>query len=103
MFLGIVGFIDPPRDEAIAAVAECRSAGIAVKMITGDHAATAAAIARQLRMADAPHVITGAELESISDADLVDIAARDDVFARTSPGTSCASCARSRPAAPSWR
>ena len=53
MFLGIVGFIDPPRDDAIAAIAECRSAGIAVKMITGDHAATAAAIARQLGMAEA--------------------------------------------------
>jgi magnesium-transporting ATPase (P-type) len=47
-FLGIVGFIDPPRPEALAAIAQCKSAGIAVKMITGDHAATAAAIARQL-------------------------------------------------------
>jgi magnesium-transporting ATPase (P-type) len=84
-FLGIVGFIDPPRDEAIVAVAECHSAGIAVKMITGDHGATAAAIARQLQIADAPHAVTGAELESISDADLVEIAARVDVFARTSP------------------
>jgi magnesium-transporting ATPase (P-type) len=85
MFLGIVGFIDPPRAEAIAAVAECHSAGIAVKMITGDHGATAVAIARQLQIADAPHAVTGAELESISDADLVEVAARVDVFARTSP------------------
>jgi magnesium-transporting ATPase (P-type) len=85
MFLGMVGFIDPPREEAIAAVGECRSAGIAVKMITGDHAATAAAIARQLGLAEAPEVITGAELENLSDAALVDVAARTDVFARTSP------------------
>jgi magnesium-transporting ATPase (P-type) len=55
-FLGIVGFIDPPRPEALAAIAECKSAGIAVKMITGDHAATAAAIARQLGLpAEAVH------------------------------------------------
>jgi magnesium-transporting ATPase (P-type) len=51
-FLGIAGFIDPPRPEAAAALAECRSAGIAVKMITGDHAATALAIARQLGLPD---------------------------------------------------
>jgi magnesium-transporting ATPase (P-type) len=85
VFLGVVGFIDPPRDDAIAAIAECRSAGIAVKMITGDHAATAAAIARQLGMAEAPEVITGAELEHTADDALVDLAARADVFARTSP------------------
>jgi magnesium-transporting ATPase (P-type) len=52
VFLGIVGFIDPPRDEVIEAIAECRRAGIAVKMITGDHAATAGAIARQLGLSD---------------------------------------------------
>jgi magnesium-transporting ATPase (P-type) len=85
MFLGIVGFIDPPREEAIAAVRECRSAGIAVKMITGDHAATAVAIACQLEIADAPQAVTGAELENTSDDALVDLAARTDVFARTSP------------------
>ena len=84
-FLGIVGFIDPPRDEAIVAVGECHSAGIAVKMITGDHAATAAAIARQLQIADAPHAVTGAELRKHLRCGLVDVAARVDVFARTSP------------------
>jgi magnesium-transporting ATPase (P-type) len=83
-FLGIVGFIDPPREDAIAAIAECRSAGIGVKMITGDHAATAAAIARQLGMAEAPEVVTGAELEATPDDALVDLAARTQVFARTS-------------------
>ena len=85
MFLGIVGFIDPPRDDAIAAIAECRSAGIAVKMITGDHAATAAAIARQLGMAEAPDVVSGAELEHTPDDALAELAARTAVFARTSP------------------
>ncbi len=85
VFLGVVGFIDPPREDAIAAIAECRSAGIAVKMITGDHAATAAAIARQLGMADAPDVVSGTELERASDAALVDLAAKTEVFARTSP------------------
>jgi magnesium-transporting ATPase (P-type) len=85
MFLGIVGLIDPPREDAIAAVAECRSAGIAVKMITGDHAATALAIARQLGLADAPDVVTGAQLETTSDDALVELAARTEVFARTNP------------------
>ena len=85
VFLGLAGFIDPPREEAIAAVAECRSAGIGVKMITGDHAATATAIARQLGLADDPKVITGAELEAVSDADLPALAERTTVFARTNP------------------
>ena len=85
VFLGIAGFIDPPREEAIAAVAECRSAGIAVKMITGDHGATAAAIARQLGLAENPRVVTGAELEAVSDADLPALARETAVFARTNP------------------
>ncbi|WP_197076510.1 HAD-IC family P-type ATPase [Luteimonas sp. FCS-9] len=84
-FAGIVGFIDPPRDEAVRAVADCRSAGIAVKMITGDHAATAAAIAGQLRLADDIQVVTGQALEQVSDADLPDLAERASVFARTTP------------------
>ena len=85
VFLGIAGFIDPPREEAIAAIAECRSAGIDVKMITGDHAITASAIARQLGLAEAPPVVTGAELEKVSDADLPALARRTVVFARTDP------------------
>jgi magnesium-transporting ATPase (P-type) len=84
-FLGLVGFIDPPRAEAKAAVAECRSARIAVKMITGDHAATAAAIARQLELADDPQVLTGADLERLSDSELRDRVQAVAVFARTSP------------------
>ncbi|AKC87540.1 HAD-IC family P-type ATPase [Pseudoxanthomonas suwonensis] len=85
LFLGVVGFIDPPRAEAMAAVADCRSAGIAVKMITGDHAATAAAIARQLGLAEAPVVVEGRSLDGVADAELPALAAGADVFARASP------------------
>ncbi|PZP98432.1 MAG: carbonate dehydratase [Variovorax paradoxus] len=85
VFLGLVGFIDPPRAEAMAAVADCRSAGIRVKMITGDHAATAAAIAAQLGLSDAPVVATGADVDAADDAALRVLAARVDVFARTDP------------------
>ncbi len=84
-FLGLVGFIDPPRPEAVAAIAECRSAGIGVKMITGDHGATAGAIARQLGLAEEPVVVTGAQVDAVSDEELVALAARTSVFARTSP------------------
>ena len=84
-FLGLVDLIDPPRSEVIAAIAECRSAGIAVKMITGDHAGTAGAIARQLNLADTPQVMTGAELDGLSDDALRETAEIVSVFARTSP------------------
>ncbi|PBN42303.1 HAD-IC family P-type ATPase [Sphingobium sp. D43FB] len=84
-FLGMMGFIDPPREEAKAAIAECRSAGIAVKMITGDHLATALSIARQLRLSEAPRGMTGAELELLSDDGLAERVLDVDVFARTSP------------------
>ncbi|PZQ86002.1 MAG: carbonate dehydratase [Ancylobacter novellus] len=84
-FLGLVGFIDPPRPEAVAAIAECRTAGIAVKMITGDHGATAQAIARQLGIAENPKVVTGAQVDAASEAELVAIARDTAVFARTSP------------------
>jgi magnesium-transporting ATPase (P-type) len=84
-FLGIVAFIDPPREESLGAIAECRSAGIAVKMITGDHAATALAIARQLRIEEHPQALTGAELDALPEAELGERVARTAVFARTSP------------------
>jgi len=82
---GLIGFIDPPRPEAIAAVADCRNAGVAVKMITGDHAATAQAIAVQLGLAHAPLTVTGAQLDEVDDAALAQLAQRAQVFARTSP------------------
>jgi len=83
--LGLMGFIDPPREEAKRAIAECRSAGIAVKMITGDHAATALAIARQLDLADEPEAVTGADVEAMDDAELALRVERISVFARASP------------------
>jgi magnesium-transporting ATPase (P-type) len=83
--LGLIGFIDPPRDEAVTAIAECRTAGIAVKMITGDHAATALTIARQIGIADNPAVISGTELDLLDDPALAVAVQRIDVFARASP------------------
>jgi magnesium-transporting ATPase (P-type) len=83
--LGIVGFIDPPRPEVGGAIAQCRSAGIAVKMITGDHAATALAIARQLDLDGDLRALTGTEIEALSDPELQQRAERTSVFARTSP------------------
>jgi magnesium-transporting ATPase (P-type) len=84
--LGLVGIIDPPRDEAIRAVAQCREAGISVKMITGDHAVTAAAIAGQLGLADdGAAAVTGAQIETCDDASLRELAVRATVFARASP------------------
>ena len=84
-FLGLVGLIDPPRPEAIAAVAECRAAGIRVKMITGDHAGTAAAIGAQIGLANPLRVLTGADLDKLDDAQLALEVADVDIFARTSP------------------
>ncbi len=90
-FLGLMGMIDPPREEAVAAVRVCRQAGIRIKMITGDHPATAAAIAAQIGLkgeeggTEQPVVLIGSELEKISDQDLVAAAANTDVFARATP------------------
>ena len=84
-FLGLVGLIDPPRPEAIAAVAECRAAGIRVKMITGDHAGTAAAIAEQIGLVNPHRVLTGADLDKLDDTQLALKVADVDIFARTSP------------------
>ncbi len=90
-FIGLQGMIDPPREEAILAVKECQSAGIQVKMITGDHATTAAAIAGQIGLGgplpdgEVPDVLTGSELAALSDAELIDAAADIEVFARVTP------------------
>ena len=83
--LGIVGMIDPPRPEAISAVQECHSAGIRVKMITGDHAKTAAAIGKQIGLTNHHKVLTGADLDNMDDAALRQAALDCDIFARTSP------------------
>ena len=84
-FLGLMGFLDPPRAEAVAAIAQCRSAGIAVKMITGDHVDTAVAIGRQLGLSETLTAMTGAEVDALDDAELARVAPDVAVFARTSP------------------
>ena len=83
--LGLFGFIDPPREEAIAAVADCYSAGIRVKMITGDHAGTAVAVARQLGLQDPEAVLTGADLDALDEQAFRRCIGETTVFARTSP------------------
>ena len=82
--IGLVGMIDPPRRAAIAAIRNCHSAGIRVKMITGDHAITAQAIAGQIGLA-AERVLTGRELAGLDDAALAETAHTVDVFARVEP------------------
>lgn len=85
-FIGLVGMIDPPREEVKEAVRVCREAGIRPVMITGDHRDTAAAIAKQLRIIeDETGVITGAELDQISEADFADKVTQYSVYARVSP------------------
>lgn len=85
VLLGLVGLIDPPRREAIDAVAECHRAGIRVKMITGDHAGTAVAVARQLGLQNPDQALTGTDIEGMTDGELAASAQNVDVFARTSP------------------
>ena len=82
--IGLVGMIDPPRKAAISAIRNCHSAGIRVKMITGDHAVTALAIARQIGLT-AERAMTGRELAALDDAALSLAAHEIDVFARVEP------------------
>ncbi|GAB4445141.1 MAG: cation-translocating P-type ATPase [Chloroflexi bacterium OHK40] len=85
VFVGLVGMIDPPRPEVRAAVASCRAAGIRPVMITGDHPLTASSIARDLGIATDERVMTGAELNALSDEELARVVATTSVFARVSP------------------
>jgi len=91
IFLGLQSMIDPPRQEAILAVRACQAAGIRVKMITGDHAITAATIAAQIGLDDTlaageiPQVLSGRELKLMSDAELIQAAKGTAVFARVTP------------------
>lgn len=85
VLLGFIGFMDPPREEAIAAVRECQAAGIRVAMITGDHAVTAREIARQIGLAENPRVLTGKDLDALDDGGWCWAAQETDVFARTTP------------------
>ncbi|WP_374936343.1 cation-transporting P-type ATPase [Enterobacter adelaidei] len=85
ILLGIAGMMDPPRPEAITAIADCLQAGIRVKMITGDHPQTAMSIGQMLGIGNAASAITGRELEAMDDRQLSDAAQQYDIFARTSP------------------
>ena len=84
-FLGLLGLIDPPRPEAADAIETCARAGITAVMITGDHPATAEAIARELGLLRDGRVVTGAELEAMSDTELTRDIDGIEVYARVSP------------------
>ena len=85
-YIGMVGMIDPPRLEVKAAVEECKSAGIKVVMITGDHKTTAIAIAKSLEILENnDEAITGSELEEMSDEELIKNVRKYSVYARVSP------------------
>jgi P-type Ca2+ transporter type 2C len=85
IFLGLIGIIDPPREEAVAAIQECKEAGIQVKMITGDHAITAKAIGKEIGIGDGTKAVTGKELDLLDEEELKKIILANDVFARTNP------------------
>lgn len=85
LFLGLVGMMDPPRDEAIKAVDLCKKAGIRVKMITGDHLLTAKAIAEQIGLRG-ERIVSGQELEGMEVKELQGLVRDADVYARVSPG-----------------
>jgi magnesium-transporting ATPase (P-type) len=85
ILLGLVGMIDPPREEAIRAVHSCQTAGVQVKMITGDHAVTAVAIADEMNIGDGVHSLTGQDIEAMDDAALEKSVNDIDVYARSSP------------------
>lgn len=83
--LGVFGLIDPPRDEAVSAIRQCRAAGIRVIMITGDHGATAQAIAGQLQLNNPHTVLSGRDLETMDEQTLRRRVAEVDIYARVSP------------------
>jgi len=84
-FLGLLALADPPRPEVPAAIAECRAAGVRVIMMTGDHPATARAIARQVGLSERPEVITGDEIQQLDDATLRERLRHVDLCARLKP------------------
>jgi len=84
-FLGLQGMTDPPRPEAIEAIAACQRAGIQVKMITGDHPGTAEAVGQALGLGDGGPAITGRTLEQAGPEGLAELAAKSSVFARVAP------------------
>jgi Ca2+-transporting ATPase len=98
-FLGLVGMFDPPRPEAASAIRTCEQAGIRPLMITGDHPATAEAVARELGLLENGKVITGAELDTLDEAGLERDVDAIKVYARVSS----AWCRLGRSAATTWR
>ena len=86
IFLGMIAMMDPPREESMAAVAECKKAGIRPIMITGDHKVTAAAIAKRIGiLQDESEACEGAQIECMSDEELQDFVEHISVYARVSP------------------
>ena len=85
VLLGLIGMIDPPREEVKHAVIKCKTAGIRPIMITGDHPLTANYIANNLGISENNHVVTGSELELLSDIELRKIVDKVSVYARVSP------------------
>jgi len=84
-FIGLIGMIDPPRAEVIEAIKACHNAGITVKMITGDHQATARAIGMELNLSANGNVVTGVDLSKMSDAELDKAIQTTNIFARVAP------------------
>jgi cation-transporting P-type ATPase F len=84
-FIGLQGMIDPPRAESAEAVRNCHNAGIEVKMITGDHALTASAIAQKIGLANPENVLTGKDISKLDDGELSEITRKVSVFARIAP------------------
>ncbi|MEO5621949.1 MAG: cation-translocating P-type ATPase [Dokdonella sp.] len=84
-FLGLIGFVDPPRPEVPAAIAECRTAGVRIIMLTGDHPATARSIAREVGLSERAEVMTGAEMAELHDAALRARLRHVDLCARLRP------------------
>ena len=85
-FLGLTGIIDPPRVEVPEAIRKCKKAGIQVKMVTGDNSDTARAIAERINLTDNLRVVTGKEMDGMSEEEINDIIEDVDVYARTHPG-----------------
>ncbi len=84
-FIGLLGMIDPPRAEAVEAIKLCHDAGIVVKMITGDHRATARSIGMEIGLSESGDVVTGVELSKMDDETLKETAANTNIFARVAP------------------
>jgi Ca2+-transporting ATPase len=84
-YVGVMGLLDPPRSEVAAAIAECHRAGIQVAMVTGDHALTARAVGNEIGLLKGERVLTGAEIEAMSDSALYDAAEHVRIYARVDP------------------